>query len=69
MAEPHHRITTFYYPQPDGTIRFSRYSEALTEDGISMHDSGFITGAKADELRKKYPALAKGQSAAETEDA
>ena len=39
---------TFYYPMPDGSIRFSYWGELMRGNGV-------ITGKEADELRAKHP--------------
>jgi hypothetical protein len=41
------RIQTFYSRMPDGTIKFSQYHTALTDDAISFHAIGFIPATKA----------------------
>lgn len=39
---------TFYYPMPDGSVRFSYY-------GRILHANGVVTGREAEELRAKHP--------------
>lgn len=40
------KVTTFYYPMPDGSVRFSQYTPLL-------HASGTLTGEEAEECRRK----------------
>ena len=51
----HARLTTFYFPRPDGSIGFSRYVDAKDSQAVSMHMSGVITGERAEEFRRKPP--------------
>lgn len=54
-GKPH--TETFYYPQPDGSVRFSSYHTEIDEEGKPLpghfiHASGYLTGEDAEYWRK-----------------
>jgi hypothetical protein len=49
------RVKTYFYPMPDGSVKFSLYRTALTEDGISFHANGFLTPQEVERYQKKHP--------------